>query len=341
MELSRREVRLLLLHEFRLGGNATQAAANICRTMGENVVSERVAQIWFRRFGDGNFCLDDLPHTGRPTHVDTAALKTLVDNNPRLSLRDLGKKLTCSRTTVGTHLRKLGKTWRYGIQTPHVLSPCQLQNRVDVCTKLVRFRRTFKWLDNLITGDEKWVLYANPVRKRQWLGPGQPGVESPLPELHPRKSLLCVWWGIRGVVHWELLPYGHTITAAVYCQQLSRVAEKLAGKQGPVYFLHDNASSHSAKLTKKKLLELKWKVVPHPAYSPDIAPTDYHLFRSLAHHLGEKEFKSDEDIKSSLETFFDEKTVEFYERGIMLLPERWQQIIESGGAYVNESLLTH
>ena len=59
MKLSRRELRLLLLHEFRLGRKATEATSNICGTMGKAVLSIRTAQHWFHRFKNGNFELDD------------------------------------------------------------------------------------------------------------------------------------------------------------------------------------------------------------------------------------------------------------------------------------------
>jgi hypothetical protein len=44
MNLSRREIRVLLLHEFHLGHKATEAANNICSTMREDVPSARTAQ---------------------------------------------------------------------------------------------------------------------------------------------------------------------------------------------------------------------------------------------------------------------------------------------------------
>ena len=45
---------------------------------------------------------------------------------------------------------------------------------------------------------------------------------------------------------------------------------------------------HIAKQPDEKLLQLGWTVIAHPPYSPDLGPTDYHLFRSLAHQLEEK-----------------------------------------------------
>ena len=32
--------------------------------------------------------------------------------------------------------------------------------------------------------------------------------------------------------------------------------------------------------------------------------------------------------------FFDQKTQDFCESGILSLPERWQQVIDSNGAYI-------
>ncbi|CAF1659633.1 unnamed protein product [Adineta ricciae] len=110
MKISRRELRVLLLHEFRSGSKATEATRNICSTMGKDALSIRTAQHWFHRFKNGNFELDDLPHTGRPSEVDMDHLKQLIEEDPRLTTRCLSERLGCSHTTVETHLHELGKT---------------------------------------------------------------------------------------------------------------------------------------------------------------------------------------------------------------------------------------
>ena len=46
-----------------------------------------------------------------------------------------------------------------------------------------------------------------------------------------------------------------------------------------VIFHQDNARPHTSLVTRKKLLELDWEVMTHPSYSPDLATSDYHLFR--------------------------------------------------------------
>jgi len=84
----------------------------------------------------------------------------------------------------------------------------------------------------------------------------------------------------------------------------------------------DNARPHVAKPVKTYLETLKWEVLPHPPYSPDIAPSDYYLFRSMAHGLADQQFRSYEDIKKWLDSWIASKDEHFYRNGIRALSER-------------------
>ena len=55
---------------------------------------------------------------------------------------------------------------------------------------------------------------------------------------------------------------------------------------------HDSDRPHVGKPVKAYLETLKWEVLPHPPYSPDIAPSDYHFFLSMAHGLTDQQFHS-------------------------------------------------
>jgi hypothetical protein len=74
MNLSRREIRVLLLLEFRLRHKAKEAANSICDTMRKDALSIRTAQHWFNRFKNSNFEVDDLPRSGRPLELDVDLL---------------------------------------------------------------------------------------------------------------------------------------------------------------------------------------------------------------------------------------------------------------------------
>ena len=77
------------------------------------------------------------------------------------------------------------------------------------------------------------------------------------------------------MLYYELLPTGTTVTAVVYAAQLQKLAgviQKERPKRDKVLLLHDNARPRVAKMTRQTISEPGWEVLPHPAYSPDLAP---------------------------------------------------------------------
>ena len=59
----------------------------------------------------------------------------------------------------------------------------------------------------------------------------------------------------------------------------------LVNRRG-IVFHQDNTRPHTSLMTRQKLREFGWEVLMHPPYSPDLAPSDYHLFLSMANALG-------------------------------------------------------
>ena len=68
-------------------------------------------------------------------------------------------------------------------------------------------------------------------------------------------------------------------------------------KGNKVILLHDNALSHTAKLVKETIEAFSWEILPHAAYSSDLAPSDYHLFASMGHALVQQRFTPYEDVR--------------------------------------------
>lgn len=102
----------------------------------------------------------------------------------------------------------------------------------------------------------------------------------------------------------------------------------------PVVFLHDNARPHVARATKTVLGELGWDVLPHPPYSPDLAPSDFHLFLSLSSALSGVSFNDEAELENWLRQWFASKDRAFYRRGIEKLVERWTEVVNNGGEYI-------
>ena len=203
---------------------------------------------------------------------------------------------------------------------------------------LVTSHRNYQWLRNLITGDQKWVLYINYMHRRQWVSPGQTGVATPKADLHSKKVMLSVWWSVNGIIHWEILPNGRTITADLYCQQLDRVAKKLKGKQDRIYYLHDNARPYVAKSTCEKIIEVRMDYHSSSTLFSQLGFNGLPFTSfSFSHHLREKKFDDENDVKMDIGNFFGQNSQNFYEHGIQSLPERWRQVIDSSGVYITES----
>ena len=74
---------------------------------------------------------------------------------------------------------------------------------------------------------------------------------------------------------------------------------------------------------------LNGKSYPTHHYSPDIAQSDYHLFRPMAYGLVEQSFHSYEDIKQWVNSELASKDMLFFRRGIQILPERWKKVMAS------------
>nr|KAF6360048.1 hypothetical protein mMyoMyo1_011006 [Myotis myotis] len=140
--------------------------------------------------------------------------------------------------------------------------------------------------------------------------------------------MLCIWWDQEGMVYYELLKPGETINTDHYRQQIINLNHALIIKQpewarrhGKVILLHDNAPSHTSKPVKDTLKNLALEVLTHPVYSPDLAPSDYHLFRSMAHALSEQHFKTYEEVENWDSEWFASKQQKFYWYSIHKLPK--------------------
>jgi len=60
----------------------------------------------------------------------------------------------------------------------------------------------------------------------------------------------------------------------------------------------DNAGPYTAAATLETTQKLKFELLPHPAYSPDIAPSDYHISEPVRDGLRGRQFANDEEVKA-------------------------------------------
>lgn len=334
-----RDFRIIFFYEYKLGHSAAQSARNINHAFGEGSANERTIRRWFSKFSSGDTILENQPR-GRPhSSVEDEDLKKAVEEDPHKTVRELASELGTSHMTVSRHLKTIEKVKKLDSWVPHELNERQQLKRQETCVSLLARQRNEPFLGRVITCDEKWIMYDNRRRSGQWLDADQPPGQMPKQNLHPKKLMVTVWWSMAGVIHYSFLPKGKTIDSTLYCQEIEQMHQNLIKQQpalvnrkGPI-LLHDNARPHVSIQTVNKLKELGYEVLPHPPYSPDLSPTDYHFFRSLDNFLRGKFFTDDLDIKNAFSEFLSTRDTNFFKSGIENLVSRWQKCIENDGKY--------
>lgn len=333
-------LRGILLHYFFQKKSAAEAHRILVETYGDQALSETTCRDWFRRFKNNDFDVEDKERSGAPKKFEDEELEALLDEDPCQTQNELAESLGVDHTTVAKRLKALGMIQKQGHWVPYELKPRDVERRFFTCEQLLQRQKRKGFLHRIVTGDEKWIHYDNPKRRKSWCKPGHASTSTAKPNIHGSKLMLCIWWDQLGVVYYELLKPNETITGDRYRLQLMRLSRALKEKRpqyeerhDKVILQHDNARPHVAKPVKTYLETLKWEVLPHPPYSPDIAPSDYHLFRSMTHGLAEQHFHSYEDAKKWVDSWINSKDESFFRRGICMLPERWEKVVASDGQY--------
>ncbi|GFY03724.1 mariner Mos1 transposase [Trichonephila clavipes] len=123
-----------------------------------------------------------------------------------------------------------------------------------------------------------------------------------------RKVMATVFWDRHGVLLVEFMQQGTTMNAAAYCTTLTKFRRAIQNKRrglltSGVLLLHDNARPHSAINTQNLIKSFGWEQIDHPPYSPDLAPSDFNIFRYLKEFLGGRCFDTADEVKEVQDWF--------------------------------------
>jgi hypothetical protein len=100
--------------------------------------------------------------------------------------------------------------------------------------------------------------------------------------------------------------------------------------------LHENARTHTARATIDALETLKFEVLSHPTYSPDLAPSDFHFFPHFKRDLKCTHITSDDEVKQAVTSWMKQRTPELFIDGMRKLVLHWEKCIERQGDYVEK-----
>lgn len=80
-----------------------------------------------------------------------------------------------------------------------------------------------------------------------------------------------------------------------------------------VIIIHHNAQPHSADATQRMFQQFQWYIFDHPAYSHDLAPSDFNLFPELKKWLGRQCWETNKELQDIVKTYFSSLAINFYE----------------------------
>jgi len=99
--------------------------------------------------------------------------------------------------------------------------------------------------------------------------------------------------------------------------------------------IHDNACPHTAAAMQNLITTFGWEQFDHPPCSPDLVPSDFHMFLHLKSFLAGRRFH-DNEVKEAVTTCFASQAASFYDEGIQKLVQRYDKCLNNGGNYVKK-----
>ena len=230
----------------------------------------------------------------------------LVYSDRRFQLEEIAQALGISHGSISALLHdRLGMCKLTAPWVPKSLSDKQMETRASVCSTLLKhFRSKDDFLLHLVTVNDTWVHYYEPENKaqsHQWVGPGSPRPKKFKTQPSAGKVMATVFWEAKDVIMLDFLPKRSTIIGVYYANLLDQlrtaIRENHRGKPSKgVLLQQDNVRVHTCKVAMDAVERNGYELIPHPAYSLYLAPSDFFLFPNLKKDIRGLHFRSDEEV---------------------------------------------
>lgn len=349
MELSREHFRAMIFYDYKSGLDHTQCHQRLTAAFPDSGPSLATVTGWYREFKRGRDNLQDESRTGRPSTANTETnvdrVRDLLNADRRVTYDIIEASLGISSGTVRKILheelgvKKLTSRW-----VPHLLTQEQKDCRVEWCRFMLRKFDGGKSrsVSQIISGDETWIYTYEPERKSQsqvWMFPNE---EPPTKVVRCRsvgKQMVATFVRRSGLIATIPLQNRRTVNAEWYTTVCLPQVFSVLKQQRPkselrgISLHHDNASAHTAAQTLDFLGEEGVKLIPHPAYSPDLAPCDFFVFPRAKDRLRGRRFDTPELAIDAYETALKQLSESDWRNCFDQWFQRMSRCLEASGEY--------
>ncbi len=317
---------------------------------GADTPSQKTVRKWYKQFQEGETSTKDLPRTGRPRTARNddkkGQLVQLLDQDCRQTVRGLAYQLDVGKSSVHNMLKKDLKFSKIAPQfIPKDLNDDQKCQRLHICEQdLERLKNDEHLISKIITGDKSWIAVLELQKKQSSLewhpkGTVEDRLEKALKQWGERKSMFTIFFDQSRPILSEFKEQNTNVNAESYCGILRHLHERIRRKRPELWrnkdFIihHDNATPHTATDTVELLEHFNMEVLPHPPYSPNLAPSDYFIFDRIKAEIRGHHHQSIQDMQTAVFRTLRSIPAQEFHDALNILPLRWMKCIWSGGAY--------
>ena len=211
----------------------------------------------------------------------------IIQDNRHVTVDTIARTLGIGHDAIQEMIESLGYRKVCARWVPHLLTENHKGQRNAITSELPQIYRHEgdDFLLHIVTGDKSWFHHFEHETKWQsmeWHHLHSPSKKKAKTVPSAAKVMGTVLWDEEGLILAEFLEPGQTITTACYVHTLHKLRRALRDKRPGrnIIILHGNARPHAAHLTSEAIAKMGWEVLPHPSYSPDLAPSDY-IFSDL------------------------------------------------------------
>ncbi len=338
------EVRVLRIQ----GKTVAQIHSELVRLHRGNALSVSTVRRWYRKFQQGVVDFSVKKPGGRLTKVTPEKLQQIrgiLDNDPTTCIRVIAAQTGLSLRTVHHTLRnKMELTKRPAKWIPHLLTQAQRDRRARMARDLLaRFRRAPTIQTRVITGDESWFSCYEPHMRRSmsaWLRKNETRPHKVFQDRYVKKVMLVIFWDAKGIVHHEFVPQRQGVNKDYYLEVMRTLRERIRRRRtvmwrrNSFWIHHDGAPAHQADNVVNFLENTGSHLLPHPPYSPDLAPSDSFLFARLKKNLWGHIFQDIAELQRRVDQEIGLITVEEFNHAMTdSWSKRLQKCVDANGDY--------
>jgi len=177
------EQRAWIKIEVILNTEASQVSKKLNRALASRAFRKSAIYKWYHLFESGTrYETYNLPQSGRPSTITDPEheekLEQLMQESRAWRIEDLADELSLSYGSTWRLLHSMGYRKISSKWVPHELTPNQMENRREICAKLVnRYSDDPSFVNHIIAIDETWIKSYDPTDaqlSREWRLPGEP-----------------------------------------------------------------------------------------------------------------------------------------------------------------------